>query len=353
MTNIETTHLTENAVDYNKVANNSINKSKPPDDEALYFVDLAEKWLRSEKLKTKESTFVQYNLILRNHIYPLLGKDLVVDIDRQTIEQTVIYYLSNGRLDGGGGLATKTTSDILMVIKSIFDYANQTGILSSSPTKGVCVKKRTKELCVLSLSEERALLLHLFNNTDLYKLGVLICLYTGIRIGELCALKWKNVCIDQRVIKIQHTMQRISNLDLPTNEKTRIIVTEPKSQSSIREIPIPSQLLSTLKLYATVPEAYVLSGKIDQYIEPRTMQYRFKSYLKTLGLPNTNFHSLRHTFATRCVESGIDIKCLSEILGHATVNITLNRYVHSSFDMKQKCIERIANFYDCSMLGES
>ena len=240
-----------------------------------------------------------------------------------------------------------------MVIKSIFDYANQTGILSSSPTKGVCVKKRTKELCVLSLSEERTLLLHLFNNTDLYKLGVLICLYTGIRIGELCALKWKNVCIDQRVIKIQHTMQRISNLDQPTNEKTRIIVTEPKSQSSIREIPIPSQLLSTLKLYATVPEAYVLSGKIDQYIEPRTMQYRFKSYLKTLGLPNTNFHSLRHTFATRCVESGIDIKCLSEILGHATVNITLNRYVHSSFDMKQKCIERIANFYDCSMLGES
>ena len=107
MTNIETTHLTENAVDFNKVANNSINKSKPPDDEALYFVDLAEKWLRSEKLKTKESTFVQYNLILRNHIYPLLGKYLVVDIDRQTIEQTVIYYLSNGRLDGGGGLATR------------------------------------------------------------------------------------------------------------------------------------------------------------------------------------------------------------------------------------------------------
>ena len=145
-----------------------------------------------------------------------------------------------------------------------------------------------------------------------------------------------------------HFQFRVAN-----QQKTRIIVTEPKSQSSIREIPIPSQLLSTLKLYATVPEAYVLSEKIDQYIEPRTMQYRFKSYLKTLGLPNTNFHSLRHTFATRCVKSGIDIKCLSEILGHATVNITLNRYVHSSFDMKQKCIERIANFYDCSMLGES
>ena len=119
MTNIETTHLTENAVDFYKVANNSVNKSKPPDCESLYFVELAEKWLRSEKLKTKESTFVQYNLILRNHIYPLLGKYLVVDIDRQTIEQTVIYYLSDGRLDGGGGLATKTTSDILMVIAVI------------------------------------------------------------------------------------------------------------------------------------------------------------------------------------------------------------------------------------------
>ena len=188
---------------------------------------------------------------------------------------------------------------------------------------------------------KQQLLSILFENFDRYKLGVFICLYTGIRIGELCALQWKNISFNEKTIVIENTMQRLQNDDPNSIFKTRIIITEPKSKASLRTIPLPDFVLKVIKPFVAAPNAYVLSGKCKSIIEPRTMQNRFKTYLKKGNIDDANFHSLRHTFATRCIEAGFDVKTLSEILGHSSVKITLDRYVHSSMELKRSNMEKL------------
>lgn len=187
---------------------------------------------------------------------------------------------------------------------------------------------------VLTLLEEEALVRVLLDDIDQYKFGVMLSLYTGIRIGELCALQWDNLCLPSATLKVRKTMQRIQDKNVGATSKTRVIITEPKSQCSIRDIPLPVFILELARRFESSPKTFVLSGDKSRYVEPRTMQNRFKKYIRDSGIADANFHTTRHTFATRCVEVGFDIKTLSEILGHANVNITLNRYVHSSFDLK-------------------
>ena len=189
-------------------------------------------------------------------------------------------------------------------------------------------------MTVLTIQEQKKLTSLLLDSTDLYKLGILISLYTGIRIGELCALKWENINLSNKTLKINETMQRIQNMNPNENTKTKIVITEPKSSGSIRDIPIPVFLIPVIKEFQDKPDTYLLTGKRNKYIEPRTMQNCFKRFIKESGLRSVNYHALRHTFATRCVEVGFELKSLSEILGHSNVNITLNRYVHSSFELK-------------------
>ena len=129
-------------------------------------------------------------------------------------------------------------------------------------------------------------------------------------------------------------MQRIQNTSIIAATKTKVVITEPKSQCSMRDIPLPRFIVEIAERFADSPNAFVLSGDKNKYVEPRTMQNHFKAYIKESRIEDANYHALRHTFATRCIEVGFDIKTLSEILGHANVNITLNRYVHSSFDLK-------------------
>lgn len=194
---------------------------------------------------------------------------------------------------------------------------------------------------VLDKGEQEALLAILLHNTDLRKFGVLLCLYTGIRIGEICALKWENVDLINGVISIRKTLQRIQCIEPCTGRKTKVIITDPKSNCSIRDIPLPTFLTKMAQEYHSKPEAYVLTGCEEHYIEPRLLQYEFKKYIHACGLEGVNYHALRHTFATRCIELGFDAKTLSEILGHTNVNITLNRYVHSSLDTKRFCMEKL------------
>jgi len=205
----------------------------------------------------------------------------------------------------------------------------------------ISFKKNAQEMRVLSLLEEQRLLSVLFKDLDRYKLGVFICLYTGIRIGELCALQWRNVSLNENTIKIEQTMQRLQSEDLNAIQKTRIIVTEPKSYAALRTIPLPEFVIDVIKPFAGSPTSYVLSGECKTIIEPRTMQNRFKGYLEEGKIEDANFHSLRHTFATRCIEAGFDIKTLSEILGHSSVKITLDKYVHSSLQLKRNNMEKL------------
>ena len=166
----------------------------------------------------------------------------------------------------------------------------------------------------------------------------------GLRIGELCALQWSDIDVDNGIMKISKTMQRLQNLSNTNSKKTDVVISSPKSDSSSRIIPIPEFLQILFKQYKTNDiDAYFLTGTSERFIEPRTYQYYFKKVLKENNIEQTNYHILRHTFATRCIENGFDIKSLSEILGHSSVKITLDRYVHSSMDLKRKNMLRISS----------
>lgn len=295
---------------------------------------ILEAWLQSVRINIKESTYMRYRQLIKKHILPCLGKYQITAISSQLLERYVNDKLQNGRIDGKGGLSPKTVTDIITIIKSSMDYAVYHGYAVQCNLSKLSVKKKEKEMRVLTTQEQKQLTAVLLYKTDLYKLGILLSLYTGIRIGELCALRWENLSIETKTLRVRETMQRIQNSEPTEKRKTRIIITEPKSRCSIRDIPIPEFLIETVKVHQASPKAFVLTGERNRYIEPRTMQNRFQKYVKESGIAKANYHSLRHTFATRCVEVGFEIKSLSEILGHANVNITLNRYVHSSFDLK-------------------
>lgn len=298
-------------------------------------------WLALKKLKIKDSTYIRYRNSIENHIKPHLGKYPIDKIGTSLMENFVSHLITHGKLNGNGGLSAKTISDILLIIKESFQYARNHGVIAMCNFDSITLKKEAHEIRVLSSSEMQMLIGVLLRDTDLYKLGVFLCLFTGIRIGELCALQWKNISIDDKTIKIEQTMQRLQSNDPNDVQKTRIIITEPKSFASVRVIPIPEFVIDAIKPYHRNPNAYLLSGESKYYVEPRTMQNRFKRYLKDSGIEDANFHSLRHTFATRCVEAGFDVKTLSEILGHSSVKITLDKYVHSSMDLKRMNMEKL------------
>lgn len=296
--------------------------------------DILTTWLQSSRTNIKESTFAKYAHIIDSHIRTALGQFPVDRISTQLIATFIQQQLITGRLDGKGGLSPKTVRDILTIIKGSIRYAHDNGIEVICNPQKLMVKKREKEMRVLTPLEQESLVQVLLNNTDQYKFGVMLSLYTGIRIGELCALKWENLCLSSATLKVRKTMQRIQDKSLGAIAKTKVIVTEPKSDCSVRDIPLPSFMIEIARRFEQPGEAYVLSGDKNKYTEPRTMQNRFKKYVLEAGISDANFHATRHTFATRCIEIGFDVKTLSEILGHANVNITLNRYVHSSFDLK-------------------
>ena len=200
-----------------------------------------------------------------------------------------------------------------------------------------------KEIPILNQMERKKLEMHLLNDTDETKLGMLISLYMGLRIGEVCALSWEDIDFQEEILHVKHTVARVRTED-GEQAKTKLILDTPKTKTSMRDIPIPSilmQILLQIKKIAKSP--YVISTKSD-FVSPRTYEYRYHQVLKECGLNSVNYHTLRHSFATKCVEAGVDVKTLSEILGHADVTITLNTYVHSSMDLKRKQLEKLINW---------
>jgi integrase len=178
---------------------------------------------------------------------------------------------------------------------------------------------------------------------DACKLGMLLCLYTGLRVGEVCALRWRDFSPGFDVLTVRRTLQRVKSADGGAR-KTNIVIGEPKSRLSARDIPVPGFLVPHLRGFAAEALAYFLGSAERPFTEPRTMQNRFARCVKAAGIARANYHCLRHTFATRCVEAGVDVKSLSEMLGHSGVGITLNLYVHSSLDRKRECMSKLERY---------
>ncbi len=307
----------------------------------IIYSDVLDTWLSTTKIRVKESTYAHYSYIIRTHIKPYLGDYQLSRLSTQVIERFVDHLLSNGRLDGNGGLSPKTATDIFAVVKASIEYAQYQNLTVICNFNKLTIKKKDKEMRVLTQNEQKSLVGTLTTEMDLYKFGVLLSLYTGIRIGELCALQWADFDLSASVLKIRKTMQRIQDLGATSGAKTKIVITEPKSKCSIREIPLTPFIAEMALLFQTSPDAFILSGVVHRYVEPRTMQNRFQSYLLDAGVAKANFHTLRHSFATRCIEASFELRSLSEILGHKNVNLTLNRYVHSSMALKQANMNKL------------
>lgn len=321
------------------VKSESSDVDKSPNLQYSYWLDL---WLNNKKSFVKKSTYIRYKNIIENHIKPTIGILRINEIDTSCIQNFIMEKSISGKKDGSGGLSSKSLYDILLVVKETLVYVEEYHPNTNHIDFGkIAIKKTSHEMRVLSQTEEKKLNSVLLKQTDRYKLGVLICLYTGIRIGELCALRWKNISLLEQTIKIDSTVQRLQNDEDDCKSKTMIYVSEPKTISSARTIPFPMFLLPIIEIFQGVPESFILSGSEKVIVEPRTMQNRFKKYLELGGINNANFHSLRHTFATRCVESEFDLKALSEILGHSSVKTTLDKYVHSTMKQKKCNMEKI------------
>lgn len=281
-------------------------------------------WLYLTKHKTKYSTFVKYETIINNHIIPELGKINVSMLTAKRISEFTDKLI--------GSFATATVNNILIVLEMGFDYAEEEYNIKCP--KISLLKQSKQEMRVLSRSEQQTLIRYIRNNDNCFSFGILFALFTGIRIGELCALQWDD--IKDNKIHISKTMQRIKNED----GKSTVMITEPKTDKSNRIIPVPTAIYELIEKYRK-PKGYVIRQANDKFIEPRLLQKKFGEITSACGLENVNFHALRHTFATRCIESGFDVKTLSEILGHTNVRTTMDRYVHSSFELKQKNMEKL------------
>lgn len=240
------------------------------------------------------------------------------------------------------GLSPKTVSDILSLIRNVLQFAENKGKTISCNARSIQIKQQNKKMRVLSRMEQEKLCKYLYSDLNAYNIGILISLFTGLRIGEICALRWEDISFSEKVIHVHHTLQRIQ--DRNSNiARTKIVVTTPKSACSIRTIPIPDALIRIIVSYKTDGSGYFLTNSDKKIVEPRTMQNHFKQAVQKSFIEPANYHSLRHTFATRCIELGFDVKSLSEILGHASVNITMNRYVHPSMELKKRNMQLLTS----------
>lgn len=288
--------------------------------------ELFEEWLSAVKLRVKKSTYANYRMKADKHIIPQFGDMRYENLTIQMLHNFIEKKLKTG-------LSTKYVSDIIIVFKSMAKYISRVHGFKNPIADVVLPKTDKKEMNLFSDIQQKKFCRHLLKSIDNTSISILISLYTGLRIGEVCGLKWSDIDFEKSIITVRRTVQRIRT----GASGTKLIIDTPKSRSSQRVIPIPAFLIDILRKFRKCEDFHILSGS-KKIIEPRTMQRRFKTMLEKAGLPSINYHSLRHMFATNCIQLGFDIKTLSEILGHASVETTLNMYVHTSMERKIKCM---------------
>lgn len=315
----------ESTSDYGKMSA-AINKG-----DSICFCSLMEEWLGEIERTRKYSTYVKYKNLYRCHIQNLFSNDKLTQITNNHIQNRMSTL----------NISDSTRQSVLAVIKQTLHYAEDQYGYPMVPVTGKTVSKSFRSIEIMNRTEQAKLMQFLHHDMDISKAGIFLCLSTGLRLGEVCALKWEDIDIEQKLLHVNRTVQRIESKD--GFQKTVLLETTPKSFFSNREIPISDGLLLLLTPFKKTEQGYVLCA--NKPMEPRTYQNHFKRYLQSINVPSYNFHTLRHTFATNCIDNGMDIKSLSEILGHSDVQITLNRYVHPSMDTKRKYINSLLADY--------
>lgn len=293
-----------------------------------------EDFLREKRLSVKEASLTKYDQMIRRHLLPFFE-----DEDPRDIGSEEIFRFSEQLRDTS--LSAKSIRDVLTLLRQIIGFSYERVFADAPKMKYLFPKERKKEIRVLSMEEQQRFDAFLRKTPDRFRVGILLALYTGMRIGEVCALREEDVFLTEGVIRVRQTVQRIRNMD-GGGAKTKLIFDSPKSDSSARVIPLTGKAAALCADWASGdPKAFFLTGREDEWVEPRLLQYHFGQYAKACGLTGLHFHVLRHTFATRCVEVGVEIKSLSEILGHSSPRVTLERYVHSSLLLKKESMEKL------------
>jgi len=272
-------------------------------------------------------------LLVKNHLLPYFG-------DKYEVEESDVQKFVFEKLEQG--LSQKTIMDILIVLKMILKFGVKHRYLSCREIEIKFPTQRENEgLEVLSRSNQRKIMDYIEKNFTFKNLGIYICLSTGLRIGELCALTWDDIDEDNGVILVRKTIQRIYVID-DVKKRTELIIDTPKTKNSIRDIPMTSNLIKIIKPIKKIVnnEYYVLTNDIKP-TEPRTYRNYYKRFMKKFDIPDLKFHGLRHSFATRCIEGKCDYKTVSVILGHSNISTTLNLYVHPNLEQKKKCINQM------------
>lgn len=295
--------------------------------------EVADLWKKDKQQYVKQSTISAYVLILENHILPAFGDKC--QLTEEDVQGFALQKLNNG-------LGQKTVKDILIVLKMIQKFGVKSGLLEFQdwivkfPTD-----QRKQELGVLSVSHQKKIMQYVTDNFTFRNLGIYICLSTGMRIGEVCALKWSDIDLGTETIHVNRTIERIYIID-GEKRHTELVMGTPKTKNSIREIPISKELMKLIRpLKKLMNDDYFVLTNEAKPTEPRTYRNYYKQLLKQLGIPDLKFHGLRHSFATRCIESQCDYKTVSVILGHANISTTLNLYVHPNMEQKKKCINKM------------
>lgn len=287
-------------------------------------------WLEERRSIAKSGSVGTYSARITKHILPYFEGRKYGDINAFDVTVFINEKLSEG-------LSAKYVGDIAMILKSAAKLFSETTGCENRLAAVKLPRARQRETNVLTQSEQKLLQTRLLELDSDISVGIYLSFFTGLRIGELCALQWGD--IDGSLLRVRKTVQRVAVTG--GKHKTAVVVSTPKTETSQRMIPLPGFITELLAPHRKEDGLFIVSGK-DKPIEPRTLTHHFKEILKSAGLPDVKFHTLRHTFATNCLQRNFDVKTLSEILGHANTDITMRIYVHTSLDRKVACMNLLA-----------
>lgn len=300
----------------------------------ITFYIAASEWLETVSQTKKYATYIKYRSIYEKHFAKALNPMLIASINDTVLSEIF-------QQDEKKKTSESLKKSITCVLNQILSYAESHYHTAHLKYTYKMQGEKSKPIKVMNQTEQIKLFKYLYDELDIYKIGIVVCISTGLRLGEICALKWEDIDLREKVLHVNTTVQRIA-ID-GQKDRTALVEGKPKSIYSQREIPLSEELTNLLATHYNASVKYVINQNTP--MEPRTYQNKFQKYLKEAGVEKKNFHILRHTFATNCINSGTDIKSLSEILGHSDVKVTLNRYVHPTLETKRKHMNSLALIY--------
>lgn len=292
------------------------------------------------KPSAKERTFIRYEQLVRTHVAAKIGDKDVDALTPIVLQSFVAELLCSGNEKTGGGLSANTVNVIISVIRNSLRTARLIGITGEYTANGIKRPKRNERVIdCFTLAEQKKIESAVTTGKKQKMFGVVLCLYTGLRVGELIALRWQDVDLEKGLITVSRSCHDAIG---------GIVFDDPKTATSRREIPIPRQLIKNLKNIKESGDSDFVVSANGNVVSVRSYQRSFELMLKKLNIRHRGFHSLRHTFATRALECGMDVRTLSEILGHRNPTVTLNRYAHSLIEHKTAMMNRLGKLFSSS-----